>query len=204
MLQYETVEPATLELLKKLMSQPFLNKFCLVGGTAIALQLGHRISADLDMFTLEDFDSDKLLIRLRNHFKYIEPKVKTTNSLILTLENIKTDFIKFHYPFSYPFVVYDNIRLLNLKDIAPMKLDAITGRGKKKDFYDLYFLLQQFTLPGMLKLYREKYHHATIFHVIKSLTWFADAEKDPEPMVLDKKLDWNIVKYAIVSAVNKL
>lgn len=204
MLQYETIEPATLELLKKLMLQPFLNKFCLVGGTAIALQLGHRISDDLDMFTLEDFDSDKLLIRLRNHFKHIEPKVKTTNTLILTLENIKTDFIKFHYPFSYPFVVYDNIRLLNLKDIAPMKLDAITGRGKKKDFYDLYFLLQQFTLPGMLKLYREKYHHATIFHVIKSLIWFADAEKDPEPMVLDKKLDWNIVKYAIVSAVNKL
>lgn len=203
MLQYQAVEPATLELLKNLILKPYIEKFCLVGGTALALYLGHRISVDIDLFTLEDFSSDELLANLSTDYKTTEPLVKTKNSLLVELEGIRTDLIKFNYPFQ-KVIVKDDIRLLSMEDIAPMKLDAITGRGKKKDFFDLFFLLQQFSLSEMLDLYQQKYHHSTIFHVIKSLTWFEDAETDPAPIVLDKTITWQTVKNKISKAVNKL
>lgn len=203
MLQYQAVEPATLGLLKELMSKSYLDKFFLVGGTALALHLRHRISVDIDLFTLEDFDSDELLTNLSADFKTIKVLTKTKNSLLIELDGIRTDLIKFNYPFQ-KIIVKDDIRLLSLEDIATMKLDAITGRGKKKDFFDLFFLLQHFTLPEMLDLYQQKYQHSTIFHVIKSLTWFEDAETDPAPMVLDEKITWQTVKNKISKTVNKL
>jgi len=203
MLQYQAVEPATLGLLKELMSKSYLDKFFLVGGTALALHLGHRISVDIDLFTLEDFNSEELLTNLSAGFNTTEPLIKTKNSLLVEINSIRTDLIKFNYPFR-KVIVKDNIRLLSLEDIAPMKLDAITGRGKKKDFFDLFFLLQHFTLPEMLDLYQQKYHHSTIFHVVKSLTWFEDAETDPAPMVLDENNTWQTVKNKISKTVNKL
>jgi predicted nucleotidyltransferase component of viral defense system len=203
MLQYQAVEPATLGLLKKLLIQPYLEKFYLVGGTALALHLGHRISVDIDLFTLEDFNPEEILTYLSSDFNTIEPLIKTNNTLLAEVDGIRTDLIKFNYPFQ-EVIEEDNIRLLSLEDIAPMKLDAITGRGKKKDFYDLFYLLQHFTLPEMLDLHKQKYQHSTIFHVIKSLTWFEDAEPDAEPLVLDKSISWQIVKNEISKSVNQL
>jgi len=91
--------------------------------------------------------------------------------------------------------------MLSVEDIAPMKLDAIVGRGKKKDFYDLYFLLQQYSLMELLTLYTEKYKHQSDFHVIRSLAYFEDAEPDPDPLVFDAKLSWDLVKNAIIKAI---
>ncbi len=201
MLQYQAVEPATLGLLKKLFLKSYIDDFCLVGGTALALYLGHRISVDIDLFSLKDFDSDLLLFELSNDFDTIKPIVKTKNSLLIELDNIRTDLIKFNYSFQR-IIFLDNIRILALEDIAPMKIDAITGRGKKKDFYDLYYLLQKFSLPKMLELYQQKYQHSTMFHVIKSLTWFEDAEADPNPIVMDKNVTWELVKSTISKEVN--
>lgn len=203
MLQYQAVESATLELLKTLLLKPYVENFCLVGGTALALHFGHRISIDIDLFTLDNFNASELHTNLSSEFKEIELLVKTTNSLLIELNGIRTDFIKFNYPFQQVLEI-DNIRLLSLEDIAPMKLDAITGRGKKKDFYDLYYLLQHFTFTEMLQLYQYKYQHSTIFHVVKSLTWFEDAESDPDPIVLDKKITWQKVKNKISETVVKL
>ena len=203
MLQYQAVEPATLGLLKKLILKPYIENFCLVGGTALALHLGHRISIDIDLFTLEDFNSDELLTNLSSDFNTIEPIIKSNNTLLVEVDSIRTDLIKFNYPFQN-IIFENNIRLLSLEDIAPMKLDAITGRGKKKDFYDLFYLLQHFTLPEMLDLHIQKYQHSTIFHVIKSLTWFEDADSDAEPIVLDKSVTWQTVKSEIIKTVNLL
>ncbi|NOX47142.1 MAG: nucleotidyl transferase AbiEii/AbiGii toxin family protein [Chlorobi bacterium] len=203
MLQYQAVEPATLGLLRKLQLKPYLDKFYLVGGTALAMHLGHRVSVDIDLFTLEDFNPDEILTYLSSDFNTIEPLIKTNNTLLAEVEGIRVDLIKFNYPFQR-IIKEDDIRLLSLEDIAPMKLDAITGRGKKKDFYDLFYLLQRFTLSEMLDLHKQKYQHSTLFHVIKSLTWFADAEDDAEPLVLDKSITWQIVKSEISKAVNLL
>lgn len=203
MLQYKAVEPVTLGLLKKLLLKPYLKKFCLVGGTALALHFGHRISVDIDLFTLEDFNPDEMLSYLTADNGTVEPLIKTKNTLLAEVDGIRVDLIKFNYPFQ-KIINEDNIRLLSLEDIAPIKLDAITGRGKKKDFYDLFYLLQHFTLSEMLDLHKQKYQHSTLFHVIKSLTWFEDAEPDAEPIVLDKSVTWQTVKNKISKTVNEL
>jgi len=203
MLQLQTVEPNTLELLRSLMQKEYLNSFVLVGGTALALQLGNRESIDLDMFSTADFSSNEVLSSLLNDYQIVVNN-QLTQTLISTINHVKVDFIKFHYPFIRPFVVIDNIRMASVEDIAAMKLDAVTGRGSKKDFYDLYFLLQQFSIDDLFSFYIEKYPHQTTFHVIRSLTYFEDAEIQPNPIVFDKTITWEIVKQKIITTIQEL
>ena len=97
----------------------------------------------------------------------------------------------------------DNLTLASPKDIAAMKLSAITNRGTKKDFIDVYELLNHFSLEQMFGFYREKYTDAIPFMTLKSLTWFEDAEDDPMPFML-KKYSWDDVKEKIITEVNRL
>jgi Nucleotidyl transferase AbiEii toxin, Type IV TA system len=203
MLHLATVEPDTLELLKKLMQKPYLSDFVLVGGTALALQIGHRKSIDLDLFTTAEIDTDALLAQLQADFEVVV-RMQTKGSIICAIDDIKVDIIRFKYAFAYPFKVVDGIRLLTIEDIAPMKIDAIVGRGSKKDFYDLYFLLESYTLTELLDLYRVKYGHSTMFHVIKSLTWFQDADPQMLPDVLNKTISWTQVQERIAHEVAAL
>jgi predicted nucleotidyltransferase component of viral defense system len=200
MLYTKTVDNITLAVLKGLMAEKSLDNFVLVGGTALALQIGHRKSVDLDFFTLHTFDPDQLLADLSNHFTPVLLQ-KSTLSLICTIEGIKVDFIHFRYPFIRPIQQENGFRLLSLEDIAPTKLDAVSGRGSRKDFYDVYFLLQHFTLEEMFGLYLEKYPHQTTFHVLRSLAYFEDAEKDPDPLVFDTRITWPVVKNKITEVI---
>jgi predicted nucleotidyltransferase component of viral defense system len=185
------------------MSKEYLNQFVLVGGTALALQIGHRKSIDLDLFTTEDFNSSELITYLLKDYQ-LRPTLQTPQTLICTINDIKVDFIRFKYPFKNPLILENNIRMLSLENIASMKLDAITGRGGKKDFYDLYYLLNYFTIEKLFELYLEKYQHQTIFHVIRSLSYFDDAEQQPDPIVFDKNITWNKVKTEIIKAIKKI
>lgn len=203
MLQLQTVEPNTLELLRSLMQKEYLNSFVLVGGTALALQLGNRESIDLDMFSTVDFSSNEILASLLNDYQIVVNN-QLEQTLISTINQVKVDFIKFHYPFIRPFVVIENIRMASVEDIAAMKLDAITGRGSKKDFYDLYFLLEQYSIDDLFSFYTEKYPHQTTFHVIRSLTYFDDAELQPNPIVFDKTITWEKVKHKIITTIQGL
>lgn len=204
MLQKQTVEPITLELLTGLMQKEYLNHFVLVGGTALSLQIGHRKSLDLDLFTPIDMDVEYLQQQLENDYSDFTITLKRSNTLLATINAVKVDFIRFKYGFQYPTITENGLRLANIKDIAPMKLDAITGRGKKKDFYDLYFLLKQFTLPELLDLYQSKYQHTTLFHVIRSINYFTEAESEVNPFVFDKNITWEKVKEAIANEIRKL
>jgi predicted nucleotidyltransferase component of viral defense system len=204
MLYTTTVEPNTLGLLIELMQKPYLQGFNLVGGTALSMQIGHRISIDLDMFTTEPFDTLEIKSKLEDDYPVFQVLLESQNTIITNINNIKVDFILFKYGFTYPIITEKEIRLVNIKDIAPMKLDAITGRGKKKDFYDLYFLLKKFSLPEILEMYQHKYQHTTIFHVIKSITYFHEADTEPDPIVIDKKVKWNTIKKKLTEEVNKL
>jgi hypothetical protein len=186
------------------MQKPYLQGFNLVGGTSLSLQIGHRISIDLDMFTTEPFDANELKSNLEDDFSDFQVILESPNTLITTINGIKVDFIRFKYGFAYPIIFEDQIRLANIKDIASMKLDAITGRGKKKDFFDLFFLLKRYSLSELLSLYQEKYRHSTIFHVVKSISYFDEAEAEPDPIIIDKKVTWTKVKKAIQIEVNKL
>ena len=203
MLYHETVLPGTLGLLKRLMADDALRQFVLVGGTALSLQIGHRRSIDLDLFSVTDFEAATILDYL-NQAGY-SPKViqSQKQTLIVEIEGIKVDFIRFRYPFAHPPIHSDGIRLADVKDIASMKIDAIAGRGKKKDFCDLYFLLQRFQLTEMMDWYAAMFAHSTLFHVNKSLTWFEDAEMDSELIVFDHTYHWEKAKKNILEAVGK-
>jgi hypothetical protein len=186
------------------MQKPYLQRFNLVGGTSLSLQIGHRISIDLDMFTTEPFDTNDLKSNLEDDFPAFQVILESPNTLITNINNIKVDFIRFKYGFAYPILFEDQIRLAHINDIASMKLDAITGRGKKKDFFDLYFLLKRYSLNELLTLYQEKYQHSTIFHVVKSISYFDEAEAEPDPIIIDKRVTWMKVKKALAKEVNKL
>lgn len=201
--------PSTLDLLRQFMKNEKLNDFFLVGGTSLALQFGHRISVDLDLFTRKSFESDKIIESISHNLNVEIRKKQEKNLLILNVSNpsakdslpVKVDFLKYPHPLIRNIINEDGLRLLSYTDIAPMKLAAITGRGAKKDFYDLYFLLNIFTIREMLDLYRQKYPNTSHFMVLKSLTYFEDAENEPDPMII-KQVTWVEVKNKVLKEVN--
>ena len=200
MLQTQTIQPKLLELLKKIMSSTIFNGFNLVGGTSLALQIGHRFSVDIDMFGKGEIDEFEFVDELSNFGKVIVIK-KSKNVLILSVNGIKVDFVNYKYPLLEEITIVENIRLASDKDIAAMKLNAIAGRGSRKDFIDLHYLLQKYSLKEMIAFYNTKYADGSEFMVLKSLTYFEDAESEEIP-ILFQKLDWNEIKFSIQKAIN--
>lgn len=182
---------------------PILESFFLVGGTAIALHLGHRKSIDLDLFTAASFNNSTLLGKLAGNHE-ISVELDEPNMLITTIEEIKVDFVKMGYPILFPTLLIEGVRMLDLRDIAAKKLKAIAQRRGKKDFYDIYFLLDQMSLETMISIFRQKFKMHEVFHIIKSLTYFEDAEQSANPVVFDKTVTWQKVKGSIKSAVKNL
>lgn len=203
MLQTRAIEPRILGLLKQLMTMPALEHFYLVGGTALALQLGHRVSVDLDLFTTEPFDKNELAEIMSAQFDF---SLESEGASMLTtyINDVKVDFVKMGYPILFPTKDEDGVRMLDLRDIAPMKLKAVTQRGAKKDFFDIFFLFSHLSLDEMLRLFKEKFRQHEVFHVIKSLTYFEDAEQFPDPIVFDEKITWLKVKAAVREAAKNL
>lgn len=200
MLHYEAIDNISLALLKQLLSIPYFSNLYLAGGTSLALQIGHRKSDDLDLFGIIDTD-DITLSQTLSSLGTIQLIKRTPNIHIFIINGIKVDIINYNYPWINAFVSEDQLRLAGKKDIAAMKLAAITGRGSRKDFIDLHFLLQEFNLREMLSFYSEKYIEGSTFLVLKSPTYFDDAETDPQPFML-KKADWKQIKRSIISSVN--
>lgn len=195
MLQTNTVNKHTLELLKKICCHQQFNDFFLVGGTALALQIGHRISIDLDFFSLSSFDENKLKDVLIKEFD-AQIFAIDNNAIIGTINNVKFDFIAHQYPLLKSVFEVEKTRLSSIEDIAAMKLNAVRNRGTKKDFIDIYFLLQKFNLEELLKLVNSKYPNHVDILTLKSLTYFEDAENQPDcEMIID--VDWEEVKQKI-------
>lgn len=202
MLQTRTVYPDTLGLLKDLMKQPLLSNHFLVGGTSLALQMGHRFSVDLDLFTHTDFEADGLLAMLES--KYTVQPLSVSNTIFISVvEGVKVDCVRFRYPFAFPLIETDGIRLADIRDVAPMKLDAVMKRGNKKDFFDMYYLFEQFTPTEIMDWYKAMFKHETTFHVIRSLVYFEDAEQTENPVLFDKSVTWVKVKKRLIEIVQK-
>ena len=198
MLQYKVVDQPTLDLLIKINDCDLFQNYRLVGGTALALIHGHRKSIDLDFFGNEKIDTFEMI----SFFKSIGivNDVKSSKRIdSLFLNDIKVDIV--HYPYQWideP-LIEDSLRLATSKEIAAMKLAAITNRGSKKDFYDLNKLLQLFTLKQILGFYLEKFKDSSIFFALKSLIYFDDAEEQETPLMFDE-ITWDQVKKNIVDA----
>jgi hypothetical protein len=202
-IKYHILPSDQLSLYNKLKKANWLKPFYLAGGTALALQLGHRISNDFDFFSDEEFDNDQIVSLLEQKDKFIRLS-EARNTLHGQLKNIRVSFIRHHYPILGEMIGDDFMKLASLKDIACMKLSAVNSRGTKKDFVDIYFLLKLFSLKDMISLYEKKYHTEFYEYMItKSLLWFEDAETDPMPNMIEN-ISWEEVKKVIISAVRTL
>ena len=201
MLHDETVDKNTLDLLARLQRNPYLQETRLVGGTALALQIGHRKSIDLDLFGRIDVDPIEINQELR---AYGNISVRSTSRRIhrFVVRGIQLDIVNYDYPWLDEPIVTEGLRLATCRDIAAMKLAAITNRGTKKDFIDLDFLLERFTLQEMLDFYVRKFPDGSCFNVLKSLVYFNDAEADPMPNMM-KPFDWPAAKQRIAEAVSE-
>lgn len=201
MLHTETVRSDTFSLLKELQQSEVLNKCPLAGGTALALQVGHRVSIDLDFFSPRTLNLEEVK---RSFDVYPESLELSSSMSIITysINKIKVDVVNYVYPPLYPYCLENDIVLYSLQDIAAMKLEAIKGIGKRRDFYDIYFLLQEFTLGEMLEFNLKKFNSRNPFMVLKSLSYFVDAENDPEIEVPEgvNKIEWKEVKSTIIKA----
>jgi len=173
----------------------------LAGGTALALQIGHRISVDLDFFgKLEVFQDEVLhILTSLGSFQLLN---RSASILSMSIRQVKVDIVNYSYDLIRPINEIENIPLYSIQDIGAMKIAAITGRGRKRDFYDLFFLLQRFSLEEILGFYSEKYPDGNQFLALKSLTYFADAEKDENPVLIDDTVSWEEVKYSILQTVS--
>lgn len=202
MLHRKTIAAPTLGILKNIMAIFELSGFNLAGGTSLALQIGHRLSVDLDFFGNRPFETQEILDLLQP-VGQVRILSQSKNILVLNVEGVKVDFVNYRYPLIREVVHIEGLRLLDLPDIAAMKLAAIAGRGRKKDFIDIYFLLKKYSLAQLFEFYNAKYEDGSIFMVSRSITYFDDADKDEDLMIF-KKISWQTIKETILKEVQKL
>lgn len=183
--------------------------FYLAGGTALALQLGHRASIDFDFYTSRHFKRGTLPIWFLGHLKKITIKVvrDTDDTFEASVDpDIHLSCFYYEYPLLEPPRIIEGVWIASLKDIAAMKLVAISQRGTRRDFIDMYYLLQRFTLKEILRFTQEKYSHFDVYHGLRGLCYFKDADEDPKierAMVFDKNLTWEKVKKFIIKTLRE-
>lgn len=182
-----------LELLSRIAE---VRTFYLAGGTALALHLGHRRSRDFDLFRPKDFDPQELLSALRETAE-LEVLREAAGTLTVTLRGVPTSFSRYDYPLLRP--LHESpwgLGLADPEDIAAMKVAALAGRGSRKDFVDLYFHARQIApLEQTFERFREKYRGVSVdpYHLLRSLTFFDDAEAEAMPDLL-AGVTWDEIK----------
>ncbi len=202
MLSFQTVLPDTLELLKVLMQQSLLKDMRLVGGTSLALQYGHRRSVDLDFFGQTTEDVDELTVMMRECSKDMIKGSCTKRIKTYFLNGVKVDVVNYDYKWIDDVVEEDGLRLASPKDIAAMKVNAVMGRGTKKDFIDVYFLLKHYSFDELIQFYLQKYTDGSEYRALLSMSYFADADPQPMPYMF-QDVDWEMIKSEIKRRVEQ-
>jgi len=201
------VSPDTLRSLKKLGDSKILNQAYLAGGTALALHIGHRISYDMDFFTKEAFEEQSLANKLQElgNFKIEKLDWRT---VLGTLEGVKFSIFYYEYALVDKPVEFEGLQIVTPKDISAMKLLAISDRGARRDFVDLYFMREMFPLEQVFEWYGEKFGNLEErrYHLLRGLSYFEDAEQQDLPIMF-LPIDWEQVKQYFeveVARLNKL
>jgi hypothetical protein len=200
----QTIDKNTQRILKEIVQLGIADGMYLAGGTALALQLGHRVSVDLDIFSESDFSVKKKLEECGSIGEVVVRGMED-GTLHISAGGVLVSFLRYAYPLLFPTVSYLGMSLADERDIACMKLDAMASRGSKKDFIDLYFLLEKYSLSELLELFSKKYASVKFSsaHIAKSLVYFEDAEKEPMPkMFVD--ISWGGVKDRMIAESKKL
>ena len=200
MLFTNTLDPPALELLKSLQAKSYLKGYYLVGGSALALYFGHRKSIDLDLFPNFGFDAEKLLEQIHQDFPY-QIWHSAPNTLKGSINQINVDIIAHRYPLVGKPFSSDDITMISVKDIVAMKLNAISVSGQRsKDFIDIYYAFQKFSLDEMLDLYKRKYNQDNETQILKSLIYFDDVDLSDWPLLLQHpSLKWKDITKKLES-----
>lgn len=204
MLQTQTVEPHTFSLLEELMALPALKDFALVGGTALSLLYGHRKSDDLDIFSMGPFENASLLTTLNRTFgkRILVEEKPPYFGIFCFIDEVKVDLVRHPHPLIRPMVTIGNTRMFSVEDIIAMKVQAVLGRGKKKDFWDIAELLQHFGVDDFVRFHKEKYSSQNLMITVpQAICYFQDAEDSEDPISL-KGQTWASVKKRIRDKVN--
>lgn len=180
----------------------------LAGGTAMALQLGHRYSYDFDFFTPEKFDEEILVQRIAEILPDFRLERRSWGTILGYSGETRFSLFFYNYPLLFKTHQLFGIDIADMKDIVPMKIAAIADRGTKRDFIDLYFVFARtkiLTLKDALDLYDKKFKALgqNKIHILKSLVYFEDAEKDKLPRMI-KKITWSSVKKFFISEQQKI
>ncbi len=191
----DILPPRGMEVLDLLSATLPMERFYLAGGTGLALQLGHRESYDLDFFSQAEFDTFGIIQALgaAGHFRLTGEATGTVHGF---LNDVKVTFL--HYPYGLLFqpIAFNRISIADPRDIGLMKITAISGRGSKKDFIDLRFISRQVTpLESLFGLMEKKYPGVdySMYHLIRSLAYFDDADKEPAP-IMRSGVSWSETK----------
>ena len=204
MLHLNSINKVTLDLLQSLSSKDYLSNFALAGGTSLALQIGHRKSIDIDLFSFANVDMNEVSTQLANDYDDIAIRRTTKVFIFGNINSVKCDFVNHStYKLVKPLITIDGVRMYSKEDIAAMKLNAICGRGVKKDFYDFYSLLHFFSLKEMLSFYDAKFNNDNGWMVIKSLEYFEDADQSEVPELIQPLPSWAEIKKHISKKVNE-
>lgn len=194
----EAITDALTGTLQTLDRSSVLRSFYLAGGTGLALQLGHRISRDLDFFSPDLFSED-LLIASCQMISGFAVAAKAPHTVHAFIDRVKVSFLGYAYPVLFPTRPFIDVAVADARDIACMKMSAIASRGAKRDFFDLYAAARVYTLAALVDFFKQKFAESRYngIHLLKSLTYFEDAERDPDPDLL-MPLTWDTVKRYFV------
>lgn len=211
-LHWDTVSPYLKSVLLQLMQEPLFDTFRLVGGTALSLQAGHRLSVDIDLFTdslYGTIDFERIDAYLHNNFAYVWPPVLRKPVAMGTSYTIgadATNAIKldlFHTdPFIHVPIAQDGVRMADANEILAMKMDVILHGGRKKDFWDVHAFIKARTASEMQKLHSNRYPYNSNENLKGQLTNFDIADGEPDPVCLKNK-NWQIIKLDITEWANE-
>lgn len=207
---YNTVLPRLLSPLQKLMKATEFNGFRLVGGTSLSLQLGHRESVDIDLFTDAAYDSvdfNSIDIYLRSNYSYVDtfntPIVGMGKSYYIGESSKQCIKLDLYYTdtFIRPILKIDGLRLASIEEIIAMKIDVVSRSGRKKDFWDIHELLDTYSIDQMLQLHEERYPYShDRQEILARFIQFENVDGDFDPICLKHKY-WEIIKLDILEAI---
>ena len=206
MLQEKSVRESLWNLLKELQHSKVFRNYFLVGGTALSLQLGHRMSDDIDLFTRYDINKDEILNFLNKNYRGKYQIINIQNIIMQVIINeIKVDFVKYDFDLIDDVKEEKGIKYLGINDIAAMKLMAVANRGDQaKDFFDIYYLLREISLKAMFEYYKIKYKQNDISIIKRSLVYFDDVTDSNWSAVklIKDKLSIDKIKRTLIEKMN--
>lgn len=191
----KTILPDTLRAIQLISNIPQIKEGYLAGGTALALQIQHRISVDLDFFTQQEFNESQLSAKLASLPGFVQEGVAQW-TLWGAIGQTKFSIFYYKYPLLEQTIPFEGIQLASLADIAAMKIHAIEQRGTRRDFVDVYFLAKKYTLSQMIDFYQKKYTASedNLYTVLRSLDYFEDAEQESQMPNMLIDVEWGKVK----------